>query len=291
MDRIKEQTKAHHARVIKYYDITQRFYKWFWHGETLGLHYGFWQGGVRNRKQAILKENEVLADIVGIKSGELVLDAGCGIGGSALWLARERDTKVLGLDLTHSQLKEAQNLAAKRGLRGLVGFVEGDYQQSPLQDSSVDVFCAIESIEHATDTEKVISEAYRVLKPQGRIVIAGMFKGREKLTSWEKKQFQTGMEVAACFDENSFKTSNEMRQIMESAGFVEVIDRNKKSSIMESSRQMARMCRLGLPLARLLVDLHLVNPILIGNNKCGIYQEELYRLGGMTYNVLTATKP
>lgn len=86
--------RKHRRMVIRYYEVAQRFYTVFWHRSSYGLHYGFWADGISDLQQAILKENEVLANLAGINRGDLVLDAGCGVGGSGVWLAREREVSI-----------------------------------------------------------------------------------------------------------------------------------------------------------------------------------------------------
>ncbi|KKU04349.1 hypothetical protein A2Z63_00340 [Candidatus Giovannonibacteria bacterium RIFCSPLOWO2_02_44_8] len=82
-----DQTK----QIAEYYDKTSPFYKIFWHrdDESHALHYGFWNGDTKSVKEALLNENKFLADILHISSGAKILDAGCSIGGSAIWLATQ----------------------------------------------------------------------------------------------------------------------------------------------------------------------------------------------------------
>src|SRR3990167_1093391 len=102
------QTRAlereHNTRIKTYYETAQPYYKLAWHGSTYGLHYGLWTEGIRTRHEAIANENRVLADLAQIKAGEMVLDAGCGVGGSAIWLAQNRDALVVGLNIVQKQI-------------------------------------------------------------------------------------------------------------------------------------------------------------------------------------------
>lgn len=281
--------QAHLQRVIDYYSLAQPFYRLFWHGSALGLHYGFWKNGVSNHKEAIIKENEVLADLAEVKAGDLVLDAGCGIGGSGIWLAQERNAKVIGLNVVHKQLTYAKSLSSRRNLNQAIRFVEGDYQQLPLFDQSVDVYWALESIEHATNIEVLLGEAGRVLKPGGRIVIAGTFKGREILSEEEQRQLNVGLGVAGCF--NDFKTAEDTAFIMNSSGFEDIRILDMTSDVMNSARRLTRICKLGLPIARAISALHRPWSTLVANNEWGTYQEGLFRTGATAYKVLAATKP
>jgi len=94
--------------IIKYYNYTSPFYKFFYHGDSYGIHYGFWDKKTRNHKEALLNTNKFLAEKAALKSDDIILDAGCGIGGSAVWLAKNYNAHVVGITLSDIQLKEAK---------------------------------------------------------------------------------------------------------------------------------------------------------------------------------------
>lgn len=279
----------HRRKVIGYYNVTQRFYELLWHGKALGLHYGLWTGNVSNRKEAILKENEVLANYANIKAGSLVLDAGCGIGGSGIWLAKERNAQVISLNLVNKQLTRGKELVGKKGLSQKVDFVEGDYQKLPFENDAFDVFWSLESIEHATDIDSLIREAFKVVKPGGKIVIAATFLGERKISDEERRQMEVGQAAAGCF--NDFRTADAVSKVLKQIGFMCVKNLDVTEWVMKSAEHMAKMCRLGLPVAKRLAAHHLVSPILIANNQWGIYQEGLFKSGATSYNILLAEKP
>lgn len=281
--------REHRARIQKYYTITQPFYEHFWHGKALGLHYGFWTDGVKNRRGAIARENEILADLAGVKKGDLVLDAGCGIGGSSIWLAENRGANVVGLNIVDKQLVKGKDLVRKRNLTPKTDFVKGDFQELPFRDEAFDAFWSLESIEHATNLQNFMQEAFRVLKPGGKIIIAGTFLGEKDVSPEEKRQMDIGQSVAGCF--NDFRTAEANIEIMRKAGFINLQNLDKTTLVMKSSEQMTRMCRVGLPVAKTLSAARLVSPILVLNNQWGTYQEALFRSGATSYNILFAVKP
>src|SRR3989344_70134 len=283
------QEREHRQKVINYYNTAQPYYEWFWYGKSLGLHYGLWTEGVSNRQEAIIKENEVLADLARVERGDLVLDAGCGVGGSGIWLARERGARVVGFNIVKKQLTIGKELAKKRKLSESLEFVRGDYQQLPFDADTFDVFWSLESIEHATNIEQFTKEAFRVLKPGGRIVVAGTFTGRKDLSDEEKRQMQVGLSVAGCFTD--FRIAKDVCNIASNAGFVNVRNIDHTQSVMMSSRQMTNMCRWGLPVAKTLAAINVASPILILNNQWGLYQEGLFKSGATSYNILVAEKP
>jgi len=282
--------QEHRERIQKYYTTAQPYYRFLWHGKALGLHYGFWEDNVKTKVEAIVKENEILADLAGVKQNDLVLDTGCGIGGSSIWLAKERGANVVGLNIVDRQLARGKNLVKDRSLEEKVSFVKADYHNLPFKDETFDVYWSLESIEHATNLNNFMKEAFRVLKPEGRIIVAGTFLGNKKdISQEEARQMQVGQAVAGCF--NDFRTAEANAEIMKDVGFTDVQNLNKTLWVMKSAEQMRKMCKLGLPPAIILSALHVVSSVLVANNQWGTYQEELFKSGVTSYNVLLARKP
>lgn len=90
--------EASSTKVGKHYDRNQIFYNLFWlNKKNLGMHYGFWEKGTKTLHQAILNENKAVAQALKIKKSDIVLDAGCGVGGTAIWLANNYGIKILKL--------------------------------------------------------------------------------------------------------------------------------------------------------------------------------------------------
>jgi tocopherol O-methyltransferase len=85
----------HNQQVSEYFDQTHDDYRRLWGIDRhLGLHCGFFDKAHNRHDAAVTNMNRVLAEAVGISPGDRVLDAGCGIGGSAIWLA-ERYEELL----------------------------------------------------------------------------------------------------------------------------------------------------------------------------------------------------
>ena len=285
--------QEHHEQLdnVKfYYAKAQKFYEHAWYGgnKGLGLHYGLWDEGVGNRIQAIVKENEVLADLAHIHSGDLVLDAGCGVGGSGIWLSQNRGAEVVGINIAENQLGIAQELKHKFAAEDVV-FTEADYHRLPFKSGSFDIFWSLESIEHSDNPELLIQEAFRILKPGGEAVIAGTFMGRGEPTKEQEKQLLVGFQAAGAF--NDFRSADNIAWLMRDSGFGKVKNIDVTKLVMPSAREMRIMCQLGLPFARLGHSINgFVSDIMVKNTEWGTYQENLFKEDITSYNILVAEK-
>jgi arsenite methyltransferase len=107
-------------------------------------------------------------DAMQVNPEDYVLDAGCGSGLTACYLAKTIGCKITGVDINPQMIEKAGIRAEKEGVSHLVEFRIGDVYNLPFADNSVD-FIMAESITVFLDKVKVYQEFYRVLKPEGRV--------------------------------------------------------------------------------------------------------------------------
>ncbi len=138
------------------------------HADLLAIHYGLWGTDTTSDKQALLRANQTLVRGCDVGREWRVLDAGCGVGGTAIWLAQEFGCKVTGLSNCEPHVELASRQAEQRGVGNLVEFIHGDFMEMPFPDACFDAVLNHDSFCYAHDKLAYLQGVYRILKPGGR---------------------------------------------------------------------------------------------------------------------------
>jgi len=273
--------------IKKYYDYTLPFYKIFYHKDSNGIHYGFWDEKTKNHQEALLNTNKFLAETVGIKSDDIILDAGCGIGGSSIWLAKNYNVKVIGITISEKQITEAKKLAEQDKVEKLVEFYRKDYLHTDFKDEQFSVVWAIESVCHADNKKEFLKEAFRLLKDGGRLIVDDGFLLRNAADKKEEKDldnFLEGMALPNLANENEFKTH------LEEIGFKNIGIYDKAKEAIPSAKKIYKMSIFSYPISWILEKIHITPDILTKNNLAGIAQYKIIKNGLMGHRVFYAEK-
>jgi len=146
-----------------------------------------------------LAANDALAERARIGKGTRVADFCAGLGGPARYFAYRYGADVTGIELTPARAKGAEELTRRVGLENSVRVIEGNVMQVPLDDASVDVVVSQEALLHVPDKPRALKEAYRILKPGGRLVFTDWVAHRP-LSDADKTLMWDGMAVTNLYD-------------------------------------------------------------------------------------------
>jgi sarcosine/dimethylglycine N-methyltransferase len=116
-----------------------------------------------------LAANDALAAAARIGAGARVADFCAGLGGPARYLAQRYGADVTGIELTPARVQGAEELAKLVGLQDRVRVIEGNVMDVPLSDACMDAVVSQEALLHVPDKGRALGEAFRVLKPGGRL--------------------------------------------------------------------------------------------------------------------------
>jgi arsenite methyltransferase len=155
--------------------------------------------------------------LANLNPGETVLDLGSGGGIDVLLSARRVGPtgKAYGLDMTEEMLALANENKIKSGIEN-VEFLKGEIENIPLPDNSVDVIISNCVINLSADKDRVIREAFRVLKPGGRFAVSDVITRGEVLAEIRKSVLLWVGCVAGALDETEY------RMKLASAGFQQI---------------------------------------------------------------------
>lgn len=157
-------------RIQQFYDASSSLWEDIW-GEH--MHHGYYgpDGSlVKERRQAQIDLIDELLRWSQVDHAEAIVDVGCGIGGSTLYLAQQFGAQATGITLSPVQAKRAQ--ARSQQLQIPATFQVADALAMPFDDGTFDLVWTLESGEHMPDKTQFLRECFRVLKPGGHLIMA-----------------------------------------------------------------------------------------------------------------------
>lgn len=249
-------------KISQYYDTMLPFYRLYF-GTSYGFHAGYFDARTRSKKEAVLNVNRFLADKAGIKDGDYILDAGCGIGGSCIWLTQNYNVKAVGISNSKKQIKLAKNIAGKLKLSKKTDFYLMDYQKTSFQKSQFDVIWAIESVCYAAKKSDFLKEAHRILKKGGRLILADGFLLREPKGDKETLLLR---ELLSGYALENISSTQSFKKDLEKTNFKKIKQWEKTNDILPWLNNSRKML---IPLALITEKLKLTPSSLTGTLRAG----------------------
>jgi tocopherol O-methyltransferase len=197
----------------------------FWDKTTLAvrliwgphIHHGYFETYRETPVEAQEKLMEKLAALMNISPHDKILDAGCGMGGSSLYLAKRYSAKVTGITLSQKQVDIATSAAREDQIQDVVFKAEDALSMESFSENTFDIVWSLESCEQFYDKELFIRQAFRVLKPGGSLMLATWCSGAEEYDGAQAKKY---MQLCISLQLPYMPTINRYTKLLQQQGFV-----------------------------------------------------------------------
>ncbi|MDB5049620.1 MAG: hypothetical protein JWO30_2691 [Fibrobacteres bacterium] len=296
---IKDQVHRYYAATTEDY---LKYYQSGWHHH---MHYGFDRDLPRggNPTEHMVR---YLAALAGLKPGDQVLDAGCGVGGSSIFLAREMGCRCIGITLVESQAHLARGFAAASfakagaspaknpsGGKGKhtappARFAVNDFHVPAFKPGSFDVVWAVESFDHAVDKEAWVASMFDLLKPGGRLIIADGFRAGNPEDAPQAREYSSFL---AGWAVPHLCSPAEMETYGARAGFQLLHGEDISADVLPHARAIFRFGLIFIPLRWMLRKLRLTSSEKLGNAYATYYQYRTLKQGLWAYCAYCFRKP
>ena len=217
--------KRHTGSSLHYdRDGMDRLYARVW-GDS--IHFGYYDKPDSDLEAAVIETKRRMADCAGMRVGTRVLEVASGWGATARYLARAFAVDVTATNVAAGQLLKARGLCRQAGLQNQIRHRQADYHDLPFADNRFDVWWCQEATVHAQHKHRVFTEAYRCLRPGGRIVFSDQTTRRPLCRAGEARR------LALRHGSDDLHDADAFRAILQQCGFQQI-------EVLDWSRHMTR---------------------------------------------------
>jgi tocopherol O-methyltransferase len=175
-------------KSMQYYEDNYADYVDGWSKDH--IHYGFWNEYTKTHEESLINHTKEVLKHLEPQPGDRVLDAGCGSGGSSRYLVENHDVEAVGVMLSPTLLKAANELSQGIPDAKKPAFYLKDFTDTGFENESFDRIFAVESVCQEPRKERFLDEAYRLLKKGGRLVVADFYLLRNNLSETEYRSYR-----------------------------------------------------------------------------------------------------
>lgn len=196
--------------------------------KTHCIHHGLYEKGIHSHVQSVLNMNDFIGRLLKLDSKKekisQVLDAGCGIGGTVIYLSKKySNINFSGITIVPEHIKMARDLAKTNQVEINTDFKLEDFMGTSFSSNQFDAIYFIESACYSEKKHVLIQEMNRILKPGGTLVIIDCFRTHVKLNKFLNKLF-----ILFCkgWGLPDLIKLEEMKDSLKTEGFIKIKTRN-----------------------------------------------------------------
>ncbi len=276
--------REHFSRLQRYYSGSRYGYNLLLWGSK---HFGYHPGGQRiSERHAQLRMQHLVAEKLKLGAGMDVLDAGCGQGVVATYIATTFGCKVSGITAVPFEVHAARKLANAGGVSAQTRFTLMDYSRLDFRPESFDAICTLETLSHAPNIDAVLRGFLRVLRPGGRIALFEYSLAPDKAFSEREMDILNTVIYATAMAGLKEFRHDQFGDKLERVGFVDVTTEEITESIKPSLRRLYRFAILPYIVVR---ALHLQRSC--PNVTAAIELAKMVQKGLIKYNIYIGNKP
>jgi cyclopropane fatty-acyl-phospholipid synthase-like methyltransferase len=269
----------------EYYDVTFSDYQKYWSENH--FHYGIWNDDTLTHEESLVNTVKEVTEKLDLHEGDIVLDAGCGVGGSSRYINEYFGVKTVGITLSKKHLRTAKELVKTSKYPSLMEFHLMDFTQTNFPNNAFTKIFAVESVCHAPNKSKFITEANRLLTKGGKLVVSDFFLAKQQLSLEEESIFQEWLKG---WHLPNLSHIEDFKQDLISSGFTIVEDEDKTDKIIKSSQNLFEGSSKGKKYYYVLAKLRLISLLRYSSYISGIQQKKCVDKGIWKYRIITAEK-